>query len=106
MCIRDRYGTGIVFVVVFTRVAASEREARTALAEANQLLRDHAAQVEELATTKERNRLAREIHDSLGHYLTVVNVQIGAAQAILEHDRLRALDHLCLLYTSPSPRDS
>jgi len=88
------YGTGIVFVVVFTRVAASEREARTALAEANQLLRDHAAQVEELATTKERNRLAREIHDSLGHYLTVVNVQIGAAQAILELDRQRALDHL------------
>ena len=88
------YGTGIVFVVVFTRVAASEREARTALAEANQLLRDHASQVEELATTKERNRLAREIHDSLGHYLTVVNVQIGAAQAILEQDRARALDHL------------
>ena len=88
------YGTGIVFVVVFTRVAASEREARTALAEANQLLRDHAVQVEELATTKERNRLAREIHDSVGHYLTVVNVQIGAAQAILELDRQRALDHL------------
>jgi len=88
------YGTGIVFVVVFTRVAASEREARTALAEANQLLRDHAVQVEELATTKERNRLAREIHDSLGHYLTVVNVHIGAAQAILELDRQRALDHL------------
>jgi len=88
------YGTGIVFVVVFTRVAASEREARTALAEANQLLRDHAVQVEELATTKERNRLAREIHDSLGHYLTVVNVQISAAQAILAQDRPRALDHL------------
>jgi len=88
------YGTGIVFVVVFTRVAASERDARTALAEANRLLRDHAAQVEELATTKERNRLAREIHDSLGHYLTVVNVQIGAAQAIIEQDRPRALDHL------------
>src|SRR6185369_12887105 len=67
---------------------------RTALAEANQQLRDHAAQVEELASTKERNRLAREIHDSLGHYLTVVNVQIGAAQAILEQDRPRALDHL------------
>jgi len=88
------YGTGIVFVVVFTRVAASEREARTALAQANQLLREHASQVEELATTKERNRLAREIHDSVGHYLTVVNVQIGAAQAILDQDRPRALDHL------------
>ena len=88
------YGTGIVFVVVFTRVAASEREARTALAEANRLLRDHASQVEELATTKERNRLAREIHDSLGHYLTVVNVQIGAARTVLDQDRPRALDHL------------
>src|SRR5207237_7372967 len=88
------YGVGIVFVVVFTRVAASEREARTELAEANQRLRDHASQVEELAKTKERNRLAREIHDSLGHYLTVVNVQIGAARTVLEHDRPRALDHL------------
>ena len=88
------YGTGIVFVVVFTRVAASEREARTKLAEANQQLRDRASQVAELATTKERNRLAREIHDSLGHYLTVVNVQIAAAQTLLAHDQPRALDHL------------
>lgn len=88
------YGTGVVFVVVFTRVAASERDARNELAEANQLLRDHASQVEELATTKERNRLAREIHDSLGHYLTVVNVQIGAARTMLDLNRARALEHL------------
>src|SRR5690349_9425573 len=88
------YGTGIVFVAVFTRVAASERDARNALAEANQLLRDHASQVEELATTKERNRLAREIHDSVGHYLTVVNVQIGAARTVLDQNRSRALEHL------------
>ena len=88
------YGTGIVFVVVFTRIAASEREARASLAAANRQLRENAAQVEELAVTKERNRLAREIHDSLGHYLTVVNVQIGAAQAIFSQDSRRALDHL------------
>jgi signal transduction histidine kinase len=93
------YGTGIVFVIVFTRVAAGEREARAALAEANQRLRERAAQIEELATTKERNRLAREIHDSLGHYLTVVNVQISAAQAVIEHDRPRALDHLAKAQT-------
>jgi signal transduction histidine kinase len=88
------YGVGFVFVVVFTRIAASEREARASLAEANRLLRENAAQVEELAVTRERNRLAREIHDSLGHYLTVVNVQIGAAQAIFPQDSQRALDHL------------
>ena len=93
------YGTGIVFVVVFTRVAASEREARRELAEANQRLRERAAQIEDLAITKERNRLAREIHDSLGHYLTVVNVQISAAQTILAHDRTRALDHLAKAQT-------
>ena len=88
------YGTGIVFVVVFTRVAAREREARSSLGEANRLLMENAAQIEELAVTRERNRLAREIHDSLGHYLTVVNVQIGAAQAIFDQDSKRALDHL------------
>src|SRR5689334_4927576 len=88
------YGVGIVFVVVFTRVAASERAARTELAAANQRLRERAAQIEDLAITKERNRLAREIHDSVGHYLTVVNVQIGAAQTVLQQDRPRALDHL------------
>lgn len=93
------YGTGIVFVVVFTRVAVSEREARTELAAANQRLREHAAQIEDLATTKERNRLAREIHDSLGHYLTVVNVQISAAQTIMAQDRTRALDHLAKAQT-------
>ena len=87
------YGTGIVFVVVFS-IAASEREARAGLGEANRLLRENAAQVEELATARERNRLAREIHDSLGHYLTVVTVQIGAAQAIFAHDAAGALDHL------------
>jgi signal transduction histidine kinase len=93
------YGTGIVFVVVFTRIAASEREARAGLAEANRLLRENAAQVEELAVTRERNRLAREIHDSLGHYLTVVNVQIGAAQAMFGQDSKRALDHLAKAQT-------
>jgi signal transduction histidine kinase len=80
-------------------MAASERDARMALAEANQQLREHAAQVEELATAKERNRLAREIHDSLGHYLTVVNVQIEAARAILAQDRPRALNHLAQAQT-------
>ena len=42
-----------------------------------------AAQVEELATVRERNRLAREIHDTLGHYLTAVHVQLEAAQAVM-----------------------
>jgi len=35
----------------------------------------------------ERNRLARELHDSVGHALTVVTVQAGAAGELLDADR-------------------
>ncbi len=92
------YSAAIIFVVVFTYIAVSERKGRAEverlaaeLAEANGKLREYAAQVEELATAKERNRLAREIHDSLGHYLTVINVQIEAARAVMDSDRERSL---------------
>jgi signal transduction histidine kinase len=47
-------------------------------------LKAYAEQIEELATIEERNRLAREIHDSLGHYLTAINIQLE--KALLQHD--------------------
>ena len=53
-------------------------------------LRAYADRVAELATTEERNRLAREIHDSLGHYLTVINVQLEKAMAFRERDPRQA----------------
>lgn len=92
---------GIVFVVVITQLAVKEQRARADVErllaerkEANDKLRQYADQVEEIATLRERNRLAREIHDSLGHYLTVVIVQIEAATAVMETDRERSLDGL------------
>lgn len=60
------------------------------LTTANAQLRAHAAQADELATTRERNRLAREIHDGVGHYLTVIKVQLDAAAALLPSDPQRA----------------
>ena len=93
------YLAGVVFSVVFTQIAVRAERARgeterlaVELREANQKLRVYAAQVEELATTEERNRLAREIHDSLGHFLTVINMQLEAARAVFDVDRERALD--------------
>ena len=92
---------GILFVVVITELAVKEQRAKreverlvSELKDANDQLRQYADQVEELATLKERNRLAREIHDSLGHYLTVVIVQIEAAMAVFEKDREGSLDVL------------
>src|SRR4030095_2638495 len=56
---------GLVFVVVFTQIAVKERETRAEverlaveLSEANHKLREYASQIEELATVRERNRLA------------------------------------------------
>jgi signal transduction histidine kinase len=76
----------IVFVAAFTQITVSEQRARAELAQAHQKLREYAVQVEELAIAEERNRLAREIHDGLGHYLTAVNIQIKAALAMSEQE--------------------
>ena len=93
--------TAIFFVVMFTQLRLNERGAREKAEElarqleaANHQLAEYASQAEELAVTQERNRLAREIHDNLGHYLTIVNVQIEAAKVIYESDPARALDAL------------
>jgi len=89
---------GVVFSMVFTKVAVRENIARAEverlnleLATANRKLREYAAQVQELAVANERNRLAREIHDSLGHYLTVINVQLEAASQVFDHDPQKAV---------------
>jgi len=42
-------------------------------------LQAYTEQVADLAAAEERNRLARDIHDSLGHYLTAVNIQLEKA---------------------------
>ncbi|HRT32586.1 MAG TPA: histidine kinase, partial [Anaerolineae bacterium] len=89
---------GVVFVVIFTQMAMSEVRARSKverlasdLAEAHAALARYAVQAEELATARERNRLAREIHDSLGHYLTAINVQLEAARALASENPAQAL---------------
>jgi len=91
------FTAGLVFVVVFTQMALNEEASRreverlvNELTEANQRLREYAIQAEDLATAKERNRLAREIHDGLGHYLTTIYMQIQAARAVASNDRIRA----------------
>ena len=90
---------GVFFSVVVSEIRLNEQHARQKaealagqLETANRQLSEYASQAEELAATQERNRLAREIHDNLGHYLTIVNVQIEAAKATCESDPARALD--------------
>jgi signal transduction histidine kinase len=92
-------GSAVFFVATFAHMRLNEQQARenaerlmAELEQANAQLAAYATQAEELAITQERNRLAREIHDSLGHYLTTVNVQIEAAKVVMDSDPERALD--------------
>ena len=88
---------GQISVLVFTQMTVGEERARreiqglvNRLEAANEQLRDYALKAEELATATERNRIAREIHDGLGHNLTALNMQIRAANAILEKNPVKA----------------
>lgn len=73
----------LIFVAVFTQMAVDEEKARK---EVERLL----IELEELTITRERNRLAREIHDGLGHYLTTVHMQIQAGRAIMRNNPIKA----------------
>ena len=51
---------------------------------ANEQLKEYADMSERMAQTRERNRLAREIHDTLGHTLTGITAGLDACLAIID----------------------
>jgi signal transduction histidine kinase len=91
------YSAGYWFFGAFARALASAEDARQEsqrllkeLQSAHHQLQEYAAQVEELAVAEERNRLSREMHDTLGHRLTVSAVQLEGAQRLISRDPERA----------------
>ncbi|MFI0484224.1 sensor histidine kinase [Actinomadura sp. 9N215] len=73
------FALGIVLALAMAAVAVREREARVRL-------EGIMHEVEALSAAQERNRLARDIHDSLGHHLTAIAVQLEKADAFAELD--------------------
>lgn len=68
------------------RVKALNQEldaANTSLQAANERLRQYALTSEAMAETRERNRLAREIHDTLGHTLTGIISSLDACLTLI-----------------------
>jgi signal transduction histidine kinase len=58
--------------------------------EVNRQLSQHAMTLDHLATSRERNRLAREIHDTLAHTLSGLAVNLEAVMALWDKDPGRA----------------
>jgi len=69
------------------KLVGGQKEARASLA-------DHAATREALATSRERNRLARELHDTLAHSLSATAVQLEAVKALWDSDPEKAKEML------------
>jgi signal transduction histidine kinase len=77
------YFADCIFVLLLGNVWVEEQKSRL---KAERL----AQQVETLATDLERNRIARDIHDTLGHSLTSLDVQIELAQRLQATEPARA----------------
>lgn len=69
------YTASNIFVILFSSMMIAEQKSRQRAEELSQ-------QVESLAATLERTRIARDIHDSLGHTLTDLHIQLAVAQQL------------------------
>ncbi len=67
-----------------------QREQRQRLIEANQRLAQQASTLEQLTISRERNRLAQELHDVLAHTLSGVAIELEGLRAMLRVDPDRA----------------
>jgi len=67
-------------------LAEQQRRQTDALSAANAKLREQAAAVELLAVARERNRLARDLHDTLAHSLAGLVVELGAIDTLMQFE--------------------
>jgi len=77
----------VVYVVLFMRQAEAREQAQMLLRElesTHRQLQEYAAQVEELTLGRERERMARELHDTLAQGLAGLILQLEAADSYLE----------------------
>ena len=81
---------------------AAVQQQKIAAEEANQRLRAALARAEDLAIEQERIRVAREIHDGLGHHLNTIKIHVGVACRAFESDRAMALDSVTTVKTEIS----
>jgi signal transduction histidine kinase len=78
--ISGAYSTFCAFALLIYWVRIQERKARAELAQSNASLLATRAMLVEGSRQAERLRISRELHDSLGHHLTALGLQLDVAQ--------------------------
>lgn len=66
------------------------------LEDANNRLKEASEQIQELTVLEERNRMAREIHDTVGHTLTTVLMGLEAGERLIPIDSAEAVEKIRL----------
>lgn len=79
-------GTTLIVAFIVSTLATAQRREQAAVAAANRKLAQQTAVMEQLAISQERNRMARELHDTLAHSLSGTAVQLQAVLTLLKHD--------------------
>lgn len=84
------YGVGSFFFAGFgyalsVAIESKERSEKLLkeLSQANKKLKEYAEKVKQLAILEERNRLSREMHDSIGHHLVTVSLRLEILKKII-----------------------
>lgn len=91
------FGIGLGFNIItnsqkrYKHLLAENIKQVELIEEQNKALEQYAAEVEKLALLEERNRMARDLHDSIGHHFTSVTVGLDAISYMMEsHPKLAA----------------
>ncbi|MBY0146231.1 sensor histidine kinase [Neobacillus niacini] len=103
----DHLGLGVIDGFFFfgigisvAKVIEAEKKAQILLVEnrrQNQLLEEYAKQIEKVTLLEERNRLARDLHDTVGHTFTSVIMGLDAASYLIKTSPEKAQEQVDML---------
>jgi len=98
-----RFITFLIVGHLISRIMQQLRSERQALQGVNRKLENHLVTLEQLTVSRERNRVARELHDTLAHTLSGLAVQLEAVDSLWTSDRAQA--HELLHHSLRATRD-
>jgi signal transduction histidine kinase len=103
----DHLGLGVIDGFFFfgigisvAKVIEAEKKTQQLLEEnrrQNQLLEEYAKQIEKVTLLEERNRLARDLHDTVGHTFTSVIMGLDAASFLMNSSPDKAQEQVVML---------